>query len=250
MLPWYHSASLLCPCEYARVCGRFVAKNNRELIQEYFSLTQPIAPPFLSPDFNVAPSRSAYIITGGDGPNVKVMRWGLVPSWAKDATIGNRLINARLETVAEKPSFRASFKKRRCLVAADGFYEWQEQPKGPKQPFYLHPAEQPLLAMAGIFELRHEPSADGAFTDDEPLTFCILTTEASENIASIHHRMPVVVPNKNWQAWLDPNVQDADEVTALVPAPPTGFITAHPVSRDVNNVRNNSSELPTEVSLS
>lgn len=231
------------------MCGRFVAKNNRALIEEYFSLTKPVAPPFLSPDFNVAPSKDAYIVTGGDGRRAKVMRWGLVPSWAKDSTIGNRLINARLETVSQKPSFRSSFKKHRCLVAADGFYEWQAQSSGPKQPFYFQPAEQPLLAIAGIFELPHEATEDGAFTDNEPLTFCILTTEATPDITSIHHRMPVVVPTSNWQAWLDPDLQDADEALALVPTAPLGFVTAQPVSRDVNNVRNNSPELIDEVRL-
>jgi putative SOS response-associated peptidase YedK len=225
------------------VCGRFVAKNNRALIEEYFSLTQPIEPPFLTPDFNVAPSRDVYVVTGGAERKVQVMRWGLVPSWAKDATIGNRLINARLETVAEKPSFRSSFKKRRCLVAADGFYEWQQRPNAPKQPFYLHPAEQPLLAIAGIFELPHDPSEDGSLTAGEPFTFSILTTEATSNITVIHHRMPVVVPSANWQAWLDPDLQDAEELLALVPAAADDLIEAYPVAREVNNVRDNSATL-------
>lgn len=225
------------------MCGRFVAKNNRALIEQFFTLTSPVPEPYLAADFNVAPSRDAYVVLNQEGRIARAMRWGLVPSWSKDASIGNRLINARLDTAGEKPSFRSAFRKRRCLIAADGFYEWQVVPDGPKQPYFLHPAEQPLLPMAGIFEAPHEPTADGVFGINEPYTFSILTTDATENISTIHHRMPVLVPPTNWSAWLDPELQDVDEVMALVPPPPAGFVNAYPVSRDVNNVRNNSPDL-------
>jgi len=225
------------------VCGRFVAKNNRALVEQFFSLSKPIGEPALPADFNVAPSREAYVVLDDQGRVAKAMKWGLVPSWSKDRTIGNRLINARLDTAGEKPSFRSAFRKRRCLVAADGFYEWQVQANGPKQPYFLHSARQPLLPMAGIFEEPHNQTDDGSFGETEPFTFSILTTEAVANIASIHHRMPVMVPPANWSAWLDSEIQDVEEVLALVPPPPADFVDAYPVSRDVNNVGNNSPEL-------
>lgn len=211
-----------------------MAKNNRALIQEFFSLSAPVAEPFLAPDFNVAPSKDSYVVTAHGQRLAQPMRWGLVPSWAKDVTIGNRLINARLETVAEKPSFRSAFRKRRCLVVADGFYEWQQVSDQAKQPYFIHATEQPLLAMAGIFELEN---------DLAPATFSILTTEASPDLSNVHHRMPVMVPPGNWQAWLDAELQTVDEVVGLLPRPPQGFMTAYPVSREVNSVRNNSPEL-------
>lgn len=225
------------------MCGRFVAKNNRALVEQFFSLSKPIGEPALPADFNVAPSREAYVVLDDQGRVAKAMKWGLVPSWSKDRTIGNRLINARLDTAGEKPSFRSAFRKRRCLVAADGFYEWQVQANGPKQPYFLHSARQPLLPMAGIFEEPHNQTDDGSFGETEPFTFSILTTEAVANIANIHHRMPVMVPPANWSAWLDSEIQDVEEVLALVPPPPADFVDAYPVSRDVNNVGNNSPEL-------
>lgn len=220
-----------------------MAKNNPALIEQFFSLAQPVGKPYLPADFNVAPSREAYVVVDLGGRVARPMQWGLVPGWSKDATIGNRLINARLETAGEKPSFRSAFRKRRCLVAADGFYEWQTLADGPKQPFFLHPAVQPLLAIAGIFEVPHEATEDGSFGKDEPFTFAILTTEAAADISRIHHRMPVLVPPVNWAAWLNSEVQDVEEIFALVPAPPVGFVAAHPVSHEVNNVRNNSADL-------
>jgi putative SOS response-associated peptidase YedK len=218
-------------------------------MEQFFSLTRPVAEPYLAADFNVAPSRDAYTIVEQEGRVAKAMRWGLVPSWSKDSTLGNRLINARLETVADKPSFRSAFRKRRCLVVADGFYEWQRLEGGPKQPYFLHPAEQPLMAMAGIFEVPHVPFEDGTFGDDEPFTFSILTTEAISNIAGIHYRMPVLVPPSNWAAWLDPELQEPSDILALVPSPPVGFVEAYPVSREVNDVRHNSADLLAAVKI-
>jgi putative SOS response-associated peptidase YedK len=170
------------------------------------------------------------------------VRWGLVPSWAKDPKIGNRMINARMESVAEKPAFRRAFAKRRCLLPADGYFEWYGETKGKKQPFFIRPDDGGILAMAGLYELWKDPNAaEGA--DPWLWTCTVLTTSAPDDLGQIHDRMPLLVEKDRYAEWLDPTRDDTDELTSLlVPAAP-GRLSAYPVSTEVNNVRNNSPRL-------
>ena len=164
-----------------------------------------------------------------------LLRWGLIPSWAKEPSIGSRMINARSETVAEKPAFRRAFLRRRCLVPADGFFEWKKEEgegakKSPKTPHWIHPASEKPFAMAGLWE-------KWAPTDGEPMyTFTILTTEAVPSIRGIHPRMPVILPPGAYEGWLDPDASSEDLLSVLQPY--GGEMRAHPVSSLVNSPRN------------
>jgi len=189
----------------------------------------------LPPRYNIAPTTENYIITGdGARRSLEIARWGLVPSWAKDVSIGNRMINARSETVASKPSFRRAFATSRCLVPADGYYEWYRPTHGPKQPFFIH--AEGTWAMAGLHEMWRP--AEGAPVH----SFTILTMAASANLASIHDRMPVTLHPDSFDAWLDPETQ-ADEVEACLRPERQVTMEAYPVSTAVNSVRNQGSHL-------
>ena len=148
------------------------------------------------------------------------MRWGLVPSWAKDPSIGSRLINARMETVTEKPAFRRAFAKRRCLLPADGYYEWYGAERGKKQPFYITRRDGRPLAMAGLYEFWRAPDADPEDRDAWLVTCTVLTTTAEDDVGRIHDRMPLMVPPDRWAEWLDPANDDTD--AAAGPAGPGG----------------------------
>jgi putative SOS response-associated peptidase YedK len=163
------------------------------------------------------------------------LRWGLIPAWAKDASIGNRLINARSETILEKPSFRTAFQRRRCLIPASGFYEWQTLPDG-KQPFYFTPSDDALIAFAGVWEQWRAP--DGSLIE----SCTILTTKANEVVAPIHDRMPVIVPPNLDAVWLYPT-SDIQQLYKLCLAPPPIALRCYPVSKAVNQVRNDSEVL-------
>ena len=189
-----------------------------------------------APRYNIAPSQGILAVRaapdGGDGAReAAVLRWGLVPSWAKDPDIGNRVINARAETVAEKPSFRAAFRRRRCLVPATGFYEWRAA-SGPKQPYTIGMADGGPFAMAGLWE--HWTGPDGAAVE----TCAILTTEANELLRPIHARMPVIVAPSDFDLWLDPALAMPELLAPLLRPFDAAAMAAHPVSRHVNNVRN------------
>ena len=199
----------------------------------------------LEPDFNVAPTKRVAVVVSAKGQRaLHVARWGLVPSWAKDPSMGARLANARVETLAEKPAFRSSVAKRRCLVPADGYYEWYQPPADPgiavkdrprKQPFYVHPADGSSVAMAGLYAWWRDPAGG----DDAPwlLTCTIITTAATDALGHIHDRMPMTVERADWQRWLDPE-QAVDPVDLLHPAMNDDLLVT-PVSTLVNNVRNN-----------
>jgi len=175
-----------------------------------------------------------------------VVRWGLVPSWAKDISIGSKMINARAETVSEKPAFRAAFARRRCLLPADGYYEWQQPPPGSsgrKQPYFICRPDHGPLAFAGVYELWR----DRALPRDHPgawlWTAAIITTTAPDELGEIHDRMPMVIDPASWADWLDPVSTDPGDVRALlVPAAASGLMS-YPVSLAVNSVRNNGPEL-------
>jgi putative SOS response-associated peptidase YedK len=235
-----------------RVCGRYAASANPDdLVEEFEVVERPEQA--LEPSWNVAPTQDVYAVLERaprgepDEPprrRLQVARWGLVPSWAKDAAIGNRLINARMETVAEKPAFKKAFAKRRALLPADGYFEWYGEVKGKKQPFFIRPADGGVLAMAGLYELWRDPAVPpDAEVDPWLWTVTVLTTTATDDLGRIHDRMPLLVEKQRYAEWLDPAVDDPDELRGLlVPAAP-GLLTAYPVATTVNNVKNNGPEL-------
>jgi putative SOS response-associated peptidase YedK len=186
---------------------------------------------------------------------LRTLRWGLVPSWAKDPSIGNRMINARMETVAEKPSFRRAFASRRCLLPADGYYEWYptqqltKSGKPAKQPFFIRPKDGGVLAMAGLYEVWRDPTRDEEDPERFRWTCTVLTTQAEDAVGHIHDRMPLMVERDRWASWLDPTVSSKDDLLGLlVPAAP-GQLEAYPVSPLVSNVRNNGRELVEPIPL-
>ena len=234
------------------MCGRYAASANPDdLVEEFEVVERPEQA--LEPSWNVAPTQDVYAVLERaprgepDEPprrRLQVARWGLVPSWAKDAAIGSRMINARMETVAEKPAFKRAFAKRRALLPADGYFEWYGEVKGKKQPFFIRPADGGVLAMAGLYELWRDPSVPtDAETDPWLWTVTVLTTTAIDDLGRIHDRMPLLVEKQRYAEWLDPAVDDPDELRGLlVPAAP-GLLTAYPVATTVNNVKNNGPEL-------
>ena len=199
-----------------------------ETVADVFHLAD--VPP-LSPRYNIAPTQPIPVVleTIEDKTRqFKLLHWGLIPSWAKDAKMGAKLINARAETVTEKPAFRSAFKKRRCLVLADGFYEWQQQ-NGKKQPFYFRLQDGQPFAFAGLWE--HWEGAEG-----EAIESCtILTTEANDLLQPIHDRMPVILDAKDYDRWLDPTVQKPDDLKSLLKPYRSQEMTLYPVSAKVNN---------------
>ncbi len=188
----------------------------------------------LSSSYNVAPTDSVYAVAEHDGERLLgAFRWGLIPWWAKDRKIGARNINARAETAAEKPAFRDSFVKRRCLIPADGFYEWQRLPKG-KLPHYIHRADDRPLALAGLWATWKDPESG-----DSVRTCTILTGRPNDLVADIHDRMPVILPEDSWSAWLDRDNQDRQELNQLMAVFPKEAMAEHPVATLVNKVSNN-----------
>ena len=240
------------------MCGRYASSRRPEDLVEEFEIDSNEVKETLAPDYNVAPTKEVYAVVERPPSKEKerppqrqlrVLNWGLVPSWAKDPSIGNRMINARMETVAEKPAYKKAFAVRRCLLPADGYYEWyttaQKTKAGKplKQPFFIHPADGGVMAMAGLYEIWRDPTRD----DDDPHRFrwtcTVLTTSAEDDLGHIHDRMPLLVEPERYGAWLDPTVSDPEDLLSLlVPAAP-GRLQAHPVSTEVNNVRNNGPDL-------
>jgi putative SOS response-associated peptidase YedK len=212
------------------VCGRFTLSTPPKEIADHFDLDEE---PALEARFNVAPGQSIATVSGSaedNRPVLSLRRWGLVPSWAKDSNIGNRLINARAETVAEKPSFRSALRRRRCLVPADGFYEWTGN-KSPKQPYFIGLEGRALFAFAGLWERWSDP-------EGEPLESCtLLTTAAAEHLRVVHHRMPVIVEPADYGRWLDPAVKEPDLVSPVIDRNLGSALDFYPVSQYVNDVR-------------
>ena len=236
------------------MCGRYASARSRiELLEEFDVRRDPVDDP-LQPDYNVAPTKPVYAVLtrsprdADSKPEreLRVVRWGLVPSWAKDTSIGSRLINARAETVSEKPAFRSAFAKRRCLLPADGYYEWQPAPagtKGRKQPYYITRPDHGPLAFAGLYEFWRERTSPAEDPASWLWTAAIITTTAPDELGEIHDRMPMVISPASWTDWLDPGNTDVADVRALLaPAASTG-LTSYPVAPLVNSVRNNGPEL-------
>ena len=244
------------------MCGRYASARKRQDLLEEFRIERDLVTDDLEPDYNVAPTKPVYAVltraergsaappvtesaagaAGGVARELRVVRWGLVPSWAKDPAIGSRLINARVETVDAKPSFRSAFAKRRCLLPADGFYEWlsvEQEGKARKQPYYIHRADGGELAFAGLYELWRDRSAP----DDHPQawlwTAVIITTSAEDEVGRIHDRMPMIIDPAGWDDWLDPANNEAAGVRALLAPASASGLASYPVGTDVNYVRNN-----------
>jgi putative SOS response-associated peptidase YedK len=187
----------------------------------------------LQSSYNVAPTQEVpAVVASNGGRRLEVLRWGLIPSWADDPEIGSRMINARSETVAEKPSFRRAFKERRCLIPANGFYEWRKE-NGGKQPYYFRMKDGRPFAFAGLWESwdRHGGGEIQSCT--------ILTTDANDLVSEIHHRMPVILPQEDYELWLDSTLREPDQLLPLLAPYPTNDMEAYPVSRRVNNPSNN-----------
>ncbi|MCF8053364.1 MAG: SOS response-associated peptidase [Desulfobacterales bacterium] len=219
------------------MCGRFVAFSAIDEIQKHFGVDQLRAEQ-VQPSYNVAPTQQIAVVRrDGDERVMETMHWGLVPFWAKDPSIGSRMINARIETVAGKPSFKAAFKKRRCLIVNDGFFEWTGS-KGNRQPLFIKPeGEAGPFAFAGLWEVWRAKEAPEA----APLLSCtILTMDASESIRQIHHRMPVMLKPDSYALWIDPvEIAPGDLKTMVIYR---DFETV-PVSQAVNSPENNNSSL-------
>ncbi len=246
------------------MCGRYASSRKPEDLVEEFDIRSPELPQ-IAPDWNVAPTKEVYAVVerpaGEDDTEVRperqlrVLTWGLVPFWAKDPSVGNRMINARMETVAEKPAYRRAFERRRAILPADGFYEWyptEEKTKAGrprKQPYFIRPKDGGVLAMAGLYEIWRDPDK----ADDDPDRFrwtcTVLTTTAEDAVGRIHDRMPLMLSRERYDAWLDPRPRSRDDLLGLlVPATP-GLLEAYPVSTAVSNVRNNGPDLVEPLAL-
>jgi putative SOS response-associated peptidase YedK len=219
------------------MCGRFVQFSSLRTLESYFQIDSIAADVVAS--YNIAPTQEILAIIHHHGHRLEKLHWGLVPSWAKDLTGASRLINARAETASQKPSFRAAFKRRRCLIVADGFYEWQGE-KGCKQPYFIAlPSGRPF-ALAGLWETwKSKEAADG---DPVYRSCIILTTAASESVQEIHHRMPVILQPEAYNDWLDPEIQKTDRLEDILRHHHVRAMKYYPVSKFVNRVQNNSAE--------
>jgi putative SOS response-associated peptidase YedK len=210
------------------MCGRYTLSTPAGRLAEEFQLDDGAVD--LTPSYNVAPTQQvAAVLEEGGKRRLEMLRWGLVPSWADDPEIGARMINARSETAPEKPSFRRAFRSKRCLVPADGFYEWKREPGG-KQPYYFHMEDGRPFAFAGLWESWEK---DGVL-----LSCAILTTRANSVLEGIHDRMPVILPSGAYDAWLDPDA-DKDQLIDLMSPYSGDDLETYPVSRFVNSPRNN-----------
>jgi putative SOS response-associated peptidase YedK len=248
------------------MCGRFVTTAGPDRIAAYFDTVLPTdvaaatGPESFAENFNVAPTQDVYaVVAAGEGPDglqarVDAFHWGLVPSWAKDRKIASRMINARAETLAEKPAFKGLFAKKRCIVPMDGFYEWRPgSPEGPvnakgkplKQPLFIHRRDGEPLAVAALWTAWKDPAdPDGRFLHSTTL----VTTAANEAMRPVHDRMPAILVPEHWATWLDPTNHDLEALASLLDGGPADLLEMHAVSTDVNNVRNNRRDLIEPVS--
>lgn len=219
------------------MCGRFVQFSSLRTLEKYFNIHT--APDNIVPSYNIAPTQQVLAIVRSDDYQLQKFYWGLVPSWAQNLSGASRLINARVETLATKPSFRAAFKRRRCLILADGFYEWKGE-KGHKQPWFIAlPSDQPL-AFAGLWEIWKDRQAPPDQSDYRSCT--IITTEASESLRDIHHRMPVILKPEAYEKWLDPQNQDVHQIESILQTNIVREFKRYPVSKRINRIQNNSAD--------
>jgi putative SOS response-associated peptidase YedK len=220
------------------MCGRFTLTSNLDELQGRFGFLSEFTDSQFyehGPRYNIAPTQPVLTVTNDGHKRAEVMRWGLVPFWAKDLKVGARMINAVGETAATKPAFRAAFKKRRCLVMADGFYEWKTEGKR-KLPAYIYPKNGETMAFAGLWETWKSP-------DGEVVQSCtIITTSANSFIEPLHTRMPVILSDETQALWLDPLTEDSKILEPLLIPAPVELLASHPVAETVNSVRNQGPE--------
>jgi putative SOS response-associated peptidase YedK len=235
------------------MCGRFVSAGSPDRVAAYFDTVLPteVVAESLGENFNVAPTQDIYAVVGnGDGAaHLDAFHWGLVPSWAKDRKIGSKMINARAETLAEKPSFKSLFRTKRCIVPMGGFYEWKAGVDGGpvnakgkllKRPMYIHRADGDPLAVAGLWTRWKDPDdPEGRFLHSAT----VITTAANHTMAPVHDRMPVILASSQWATWLDPANDDLDALSTLLVGCNDDVLVMHEVSTEVNNVRNNGADL-------
>lgn len=231
------------------MCGRFVSTGQPDKIADYFDATAEVES--LGENYNVAPTHDIYaVVIGPDGTrHVEAFHWGLIPHWAKDRKIASRMINARSETLAEKPSYKGLFRKKRCIIPMDGFYEWKAgAADGPlnakgkplKQPLFISRLDGEPLAVAGLWSAWNDPEdPDERFLHSAT----IVTTAANETMRQVHDRMPVLIPKSRWAEWLDPANDALHKLSELFNVPDDGSLGMVAVTREVNNVRNNGPEL-------
>lgn len=218
------------------MCGRFTLKTpTKEIVQQ---LDLPSLPEIRA-RYNIAPTQQVLVVRakeGGGSREAVLMKWGLIPSWAKDVKIGNKAINARGDTAAEKPMFRSAMKRRRCLIPADGFFEWKQTSAKKKQPYYIGLKQQKLFCFAGLWEHWHN--------EEQAIDSCtILTTEANDFLRPLHDRMPVILPAEAYDEWLDPATQDASQVGHMLAPFPSNQMQAFAVSTEVNKPTHDEPEL-------
>ena len=231
------------------MCGRYAASRSPDDLVVEFEAVRAEGQPPLPADYNVAPTKDVYVVrqkkerdaegalTGGTHRELRAVRWGLVPSWAKDVSVGNRLLNARVESLTEKPAFRTAARGRRCLVPADGWYEWAKRLDSPaKQPYFVTPEDGSVLAFAGLWEVWGRG-------DDRLYTCTVVTAPAVGALTEIHPRMPLVLPPDRWADWLDPAREDVENLVEPTPPQLVEALELRPVSTAVNNVKNNGPQL-------
>lgn len=212
------------------MCGRYTLTADPEALQTEFKLDSVIQN--LPPRYNIAPTQDVAVVLNEDGLRVlDAFHWGLIPFWAKDSKIGSRMINARSETLAQKPSFKRPLQKQRCLIPADGFYEWENTPNG-KQPWYIHLVDHRPFAFAGLWDYRQAPNGE------EIYSCTIITTEPNPLVAAIHNRMPVILPPSAFDQWLDPVEKNPNVLLSLLTPWPAEKTRGYPVSKLVNSPAN------------
>jgi putative SOS response-associated peptidase YedK len=216
------------------MCARVTLRSGVERVKEEFGISAAAAPDFKQ-SYNISPGTDVLAVVRNDENRLSIFRWGLIPSWAREAAIGNKLINARAETLAEKPAFKDAFRKRRCLVVVDGFYEWHKE-KGRSVPFFVSLKSGRPFGLAGLYENWHSPEGE----DMETCT--VITTEANDIIAPIHSRMPVIVPEQNRGLWLDAGTQDMAALERMLMPYDPDEMDAYEVSPYVNYASNDSPE--------
>jgi putative SOS response-associated peptidase YedK len=216
------------------MCGRFTLRTPKERIKREFQLPEE---PSVEARYNIAPTQNIIAVRqSADGREAVELKWGLIPSWAKDASMGARLINARSETVTEKPSFREAFKRRRCIIPADGIYEWQRT-GGRKQPFFIHVRDGRVFGFAGLWDKWRDE-------EGEIIESCtILTTEANEVFRPVHDRMPVILPPETYDEWLGDDARGVEALKELLRPYPSSEMVAYPVSPQVNSPQSQGSDL-------
>jgi putative SOS response-associated peptidase YedK len=222
------------------MCGRFTLRTPAADLIEIFEVARSFE---VVPRYNIAPTQSVAAVREVEGKRELVqLRWGLLPDWSDASMSGPPMINARAETAANRPAFRNAFRRRRCLIPADGFYEWQAAEGGPKQPFLITLRDEQPFAFAGLWERCRAP-------DESVVESCtILTTNANDRLKGLHDRMPVILPRDHYGPWLDPQIEDAGTLQTLLTPYPSAEMCVRPVSRRVNNARNDDSDciLPAE----